>query len=120
MEPLEQPGASSYGYAPYPCEFRHVVEELEKMAGTDVYVTIEYGMGGPEIVRMSGRLGLAEKVPNYRPQRTGYAIGEGELEGFQICEEQFTRGQFIPGMVWVEIGPHVLVVERRHFPPEMD
>lgn len=120
MEPLEPAGFSSYGYEPYPCGFRHIVEELEKMAGTDVNVTIQEGMIGPEIVRMSGRLGLAKELPNWSPARIGYAVGDEESEGFQICEEQFSRGQLIPGMIWIETGPHILIVERQHFPPEMD
>lgn len=120
MEPLEKPGASSYGYTPYPCEFRHVLEELEKMAGTNVNVIIEDGMGGPEIVRMNGRLGLAERNSIYPFIWIGYSVGNGESDGFQICEEKFTRAQLVPGMVWLEVGPHILIVERRHFPPDLD
>lgn len=119
MDPLEPPGSSSYGYEPYPCEFRHIVEELEKMSGTDVDVVIRDGMMGAEIVCMSGRLGLARAIADYQLPQKSYAVGDRDSQRFQICEERFTRGQLIPGAVWVEIGPHVLVVRRRHFPPEI-
>lgn len=115
MEPLEDPTTSIYGYNPCPCDFARVAGELEAMASTDVDATIETSFGsGRELLRTQGRLGLAEKVSGHEPRRLRYALGE-DGSSIEICEEEFNRGQLIPGRVWFELKSGVVLsVERRH------
>lgn len=122
MEPLEHPAlGSSYGHSPHPCNLEHITRELEAMAGTDVNAIVETSFASNrELLRTHGRLGLAEGVPGLGVKILRYEIGDGD-SWFDISEDDFNRGQMIPGMVWFECKSGVvLTIERRFFPPEME
>jgi|GEM_PF-3918903 len=105
-----------------PCELAHIKGELEVMAGTDVNAVLEFSFDEHrEPIRTNGRLGLAEEVPGgLATERVRYAVG-GKDSWIEICEEEFGRGQMIPGRVRLELTSGVVLnVERRHFPPELE
>jgi hypothetical protein len=122
MEPLENPATSSYGYSPYPCDLDRIVRELEAMAGTDVNAIVETSFNSHrELLRCNGRLGMAEDVPSLGIKLLRYAVGDGGDSWFEIAEDDFNRGQMVPGMVWFEARSGVvLTIERRFFPPEIE
>ncbi len=121
MEPLENPAMSGYCHSPYPCGFDHILRELEAMAGTDVNAVVETSFNSHrELLRCNGRFGLAEDVPALESSSCA-TPSEMATRGFDISEDDFNRGQLVPGMVWFEAKSGVvLTIERRHFPPELE
>jgi hypothetical protein len=62
---------------------------------------------------------MAEDVPGRAVRFLRYAIGDGD-SWFEISEDDFNRGQMVPGMVWFEAKSGVvLTIERRFFPLEI-
>ncbi len=103
-----------YGQEAYRCEFKHIAQELEYMAGTDVNVITLDLDGLTEKTRMHGRLGLSESLGSHAGGRVRYRLGDGTA--FELSENEFRDGKLVPGAIWVETAESILLVERRHFP----
>ncbi len=52
------------------------------------------------------------------PGHLHFDLGDGIA--FELSEPNFTRAEYMPGCVWIEIGPFVLKVERRHLAEVME
>jgi len=99
-----------YSYPTLPCDFETAMRELELMAGVEVNLILMKAFDSIEVIRCWGRMSLPGS--SVLPGHLHFDLGDGIA--FELSETNFTRAEYTPGCVWIEIGPFVLKVERRH------
>ena len=99
-----------YSYPTLPCDFATARRELELMAGVEVNLTLMKTFDSDEVIRCWGRMTLPES--SVWPGHLHFDLGEGTA--LELSEPDFTRAEYMPGSVWIEIGAFVLKIERRH------
>lgn len=99
-----------YSYPTLPCDFETAKRELELMAGVEVNLTLMKTFDSDEVIRCWGRMTLPES--SVWPGHLHFDLGEGTA--LELSEPDFTRAEYMPGSVWIEIGAFVLKIERRH------
>ncbi len=75
------------------------------MASTDVNVILTETFDGMKIVRCHGTMSLPKRSAGI-PGQLLFELGDGT--SFELYEEGFTRAEYTPGSVWIEVGPFVL------------
>lgn len=99
-----------YSYPTLPCDFATARRELELMAGVEVNLILMKAFDSHAVIRCWGRMSLPES--GAWPGDLHFDLGEGIA--LELSEPDFTRAEYMPGCVWIEIGTFVLKIERRH------